>query len=404
MSFMAEPSPRPQPRIARSLSRRHASLLAVLMLGACQSVVPKASAPKTPPPPPERPSVETGSSLPQDERRNRVALLVPITGANAAVGQSIANAANLALLDTGGARVRVTTYDTGPGAAQAAARALADGNRLVLGPLLAEDVRVVSAAARPAGVPVIAFSNDVTVAGNGTYLMGFSPSQSIDRVVRYARSRGVSRFAGLMPTGAYGRNASNVLLRSAEAAGGSVVTMQTFDRSPASMNAAIAKIGATRASGQPYEAVLVADGGRIAAQAAPLLRRQGSPQLLGTELWNADGSLVASPAMHGAWFASVPDAMYRQLGAKYRARFGKSPYRLASLGYDAVLLTVRIAANWKPGDAFPARMLTDRDGFSGVDGAFRFRNDGIAERALAVHQIGPGGVTVIAPAPRGFGE
>jgi branched-chain amino acid transport system substrate-binding protein len=398
MRVMAEPSPRPQLR----LRAKHGALVTALLLGACQSVVPKAAPPApVAPPPPEAP-IDTGS-LPQDQQRNRIALLVPISGPNAAVGQSIANAANLAILDTGGARVRVTTYDTGTGAAAAAAKALADGNRLFLGPLLADEVRAVATAARTAGVPVIAFSNDTSVAGNGTFLMGFSPAQSVDRVVRYARSRGMTRFAGLVPSGSYGRNASNVLLRSAEASGGSVVTMQSFDRSPASLNAAIAKIGATRASGEPYEAVLIADGGRIAAQAAPLLKRQGARQLLGTELWNAEAGLAGNPALQGAWFASVPDAMYRQLGTKYRARFGKSPYRLASLGYDAVLLTVRIAAEWKPGTPFPSRMLTDKEGFSGVDGAFRFRTDGIAERSLAVHQIGPGGPTVISPAPRGFG-
>ncbi|WP_156678550.1 penicillin-binding protein activator [Sphingomonas profundi] len=381
--------------------RRIAGIGAALMLGACQ-VVPKAPPAKAPPPPvPVAPRVDSGS-LPQDDARNRVALLVPISGPNAAVGQSIANAANLAILDTGGARVRMTIYDTGPGAGAAAAKALADGNRLFLGPLLAEEVRAVSAAARPAGVPVVAFSNDVSVAGGGTFLMGFSPSQSIDRVVRYARSRGMSRFAALMPSGAYGRNASNVLLRSAEAAGGTVVSMQTFDRSPKALAAAVARL--KPASGESYEAVLIADSGRIAAQAAPLLRRMGPVQILGTELWNAEPSLAATPAMGGAWFASVPDAMYRQLGTKYRARFGKGPYRLASLGYDAVLLTVRIAAQWKAGSPFPTRMLTDKGGFSGVDGAFRFGADGIAERSLAIHQIGPGGATVIAPAPRGFGN
>ncbi|TVV77235.1 penicillin-binding protein activator [Sphingomonas solaris] len=395
---MAEGSPFPQPR--RFL--RAGAVVAALLLGACQTMVPKSGPPKAVPPPIADRPADTGA-LPQDEARNRVALLVPMTGPNAAVGQSIANAANLALLDTGGARVRVTTYDTGPGAAAAAARALADGNRLILGPLLADEVRATAAAARPAGVPVIAFSNDAAVAGNGTFLMGFSPAQSVDRVVRYARSRGMTRFAGLMPTGAYGRNASNVLLRTAEAAGGSVVSMQTYDRTPASLAAAVGRIGQTRAAGQPYEAVLIADGGRIATQAAPLLRRQGATQLLGTELWNAEGALANNPAMQGAWFASVPDAMYRQLGTKYRARFGKAPYRLASLGYDAVLLTVRIAADWKTGAPFPAKALTDKGGFSGVDGAFRFRADGIAERSLAVHQIGPGGATVIAPAPRGFG-
>ena len=178
---MAEPSPLRQ----HAWFKRAAGLAAAMLLGACQTIVPKAP-PPPPPAPVEAPRIDTGS-LPSDEARNRVALLVPISGPNAAVGQSIANAANLAILDTGGARVRVTTYDTGAGASAAAARALADGNRLFLGPLLAEEVRAVAAAARPAGVPVIAFSNDTSVAGNGTYLMGFSPTQSIERVVRYAK-------------------------------------------------------------------------------------------------------------------------------------------------------------------------------------------------------------------------
>ena len=111
---------------------------------------------------------------------------------------------------------------------------------------------------------------------------------------------------------------------------------------------------------------------------------------------------MASPAMHGAWFASVSDSYYRQLATKYRARFGIAPYRLASLGYDAVLLTIRIAQDWKPGTTFPFGRLTDEGGFAGVDGAFRFRRDGIAERALEVQQVDAGKFTVIDPAPKDF--
>lgn len=368
------------------------------MLAGCQTMVPRGAPPPTKAPPPPATLPRTGV-LPEDEMRNRVALLVPMSGPNAAVGQSIANAANLAILDSGGSKVRITTYDTATGAATAAARALADGNRLFLGPLLAEDVRAASIPAQRAGVPVIAFSNDASVAGNGTFLMGFSPAQSVERVVKYARSKGATRFAGLMPSGLYGRNASNALIKAAESAGGSVVSMQTYDRSAKALANAIAVLGRD----QTYDAVLIADSGRIAIQAAPLIRKGGSPaaHILGTELWNAEPSINNSSALRGAWYASVSDGMYRQLANKYRARFGKGPYRLASLGYDAVLLTVRIAGDWQPGERFPVGKLTDEGGFAGVDGAFRFRRDGIAERALEVHQIG---ASIVSPAPKGFGD
>jgi hypothetical protein len=72
------------------------------------------------------------------------------------------------------------------------------------------------------------------------------------------------------------------------------------------------------------------------------------------------------------------------------------------MGYDAVLLTIRVAANWQVGRTFPIRELRDPQGFSGVDGAFRFGRDGVADRALEVREVTAAGTNVISPAPRGF--
>ena len=380
--------------------RRLIAVLAALALGACGGVVPRSAPPPpayAPPPPAARPLPQTG--LPDDRERHRVALLVPLSGPNAAVGQSIANAAALALADTGGKALRITNYDTGIGAAAAAQRALADGNVLFLGPLLADDVRAVAAPAAAAHVPVVAFSNDVGVAGANVWLLGFSPGQSIERVVRYAKSRGLTRFAGLIPQGQYGRGAATMLIRAADAAGGSVAAMQTYDRSPKSIGAAVASLAKQR-----YDAILIADSGRVAVQIVPLVRKAGGAgtRLLGTELWNAEPGLNAAPVMAGAWFASVDDATFAKLAVRYRARYGRTPYRLASLGYDAVLLTARIAQDWRPGQAFPLAALSDEGGFTGVDGAFRFGPNHVAERALAVHQLGAGGGSVVSPAPSQF--
>jgi outer membrane PBP1 activator LpoA protein len=263
-------------------------------------------------------------------------------------------------------------------------------------------VRAVAPIAKAAGVPVLSFSNDVSVAGNGVYLMGYVPGQSIDRVVQYARSRGVSTFAGLIPNGLYGERASTAFLRSVEGAGGSVVSLQTYGRTAGGITSATTRLNAKA----PYDAVLVADAGTTAAVAAPLIKRGSgaSTRILGTELWNSENGLAAKPALSGAWFASVSDRLYRQYAAKYRARYNAGPYRLSSLGYDAVLLTVRIARDWPVGRAFPEGKLRDGDGFAGIDGAFRFGRDGIAERALEVQEIQGGSLVTVSPAPSGFGK
>lgn len=371
-----------------------------LALAGCQTIVPRTTAPQ-PAPPPERPApVQPG--LPTDTARHRVALLVPLSGTNAGLGQSIANATTMALIDTDAKSIRITTYDTGKGIAAAAGQAIADGNRLILGPLTGDEARAVAGPARTAGVPVISFSNDSGAAGNGVYIMGYSPTQSVDRVVTYARARGMSRFAALVPAGVYGERTGNALLRAVRATGGTVVGMEHYDRSAGSIAAAVTRL--SRASG--YDAVLIADGGRVALQAAPLLRKSSgaNARILGTELWNTENGLATSPTLRGAWFASVSDSYYSQLAAKYRTRFRTSPYRLSALGYDAVLLTVRIAQNWAPGKAFPASALLDKGGFVGIDGAFRFMPNGIAERALEVQQVGAGTFTVVDKAPTGFDE
>jgi branched-chain amino acid transport system substrate-binding protein len=401
---MAEGATGPQRDAGFKRVIRMGALAALGLVAACSTVVPRgtvqAPAQREAPPPPPRfdPNSFTGVT---DTQRNRVALLVPLTGPNAGVGKSLANATQLAQLDTKAEQVRITTYDTAPGAAAAAQRALADGAQLILGPLLSEDVRAVAPIARAARVPVVTFSNDVGVAGQGVYVLGYAPQQSIERVVAYARSRGVANFGGLVPNALYGTRASTTFLRAVEAAGGRVVALQTYDRAPGAVAAAVTRM----AKDAPFDGVLIADGGSTAAAAVPLLRKT-SPQarVLGTELWNSDPSIGGKPALNGAWFASVSDRLYRQYAARYRARFGTGPYRLSSLGYDSVLLTVRIARDWQVGTPFPEARLREQDGFSGIDGAFRFGRDGVAERSLEVQEIRGGATTTVSPAPSGFGK
>jgi ABC-type branched-subunit amino acid transport system substrate-binding protein len=367
-----------------------------MALAACQVV------PHGPPvvvPPPTRPTPPP-SSLPQDLNRHRVALLVPLTGPNAAVGRSLENAATMALLDTNAANLRITTYDTGTGAGSAAARAIADGNKLILGPLLGDDVAAVAARARPANVPLISFSNDRTVAGRGVFLMGVEPEQSIGRTVAFAAAHGSKRFAAIVPEGEYGDRAAKALGNRVAANGGVLVDVEKYPRGASTIVGAANRL---KAKGG-YDTVLIADGSRLSAIGAAQLKKAGTalPRLLGTELWSGEEDVARATALRGAWFAAVSDGRWGRFASSYKSRYGAQPYRVATLGYDAVLLTLRVARDWTPGRSFPTSELSDPTGFLGVDGAFRFNADGLAQRAMEVRQVGAGTVTVVSPAPTDF--
>ena len=375
---------RAQPQALAGQIKKLLVLASVILLAAC-STVPRSKAPV---------AVEPSDGM------HRVALLLPVTGPDADVGQSIANATALALADTKVTNIRMVTYDTGLGVATATQRAIADGNKLILGPLRGDNVIEVAQIARPAGVPIISFSNDVGVAGPNVFLLGHLPNQAIERVVLYAKSKGINRFAGVVASNVYGQRAQSNLTTAVRAAGGILVGIQETNGTAASAEAAARRLSQMGA----IDAILVADSGRAAITIVPALRRGGlrAAKVLGTDLWNIEGTLAGSPPIYGAWFASVSDTLYTQYAAKYRARFGKAPLRLSSLGYDSVLLVARVARDWQPGTRFPVAQLTDPQGFIGVDGAFRFNPNGLTDRMLEVQEVQAGKFVTVSPAPSQF--
>lgn len=379
-----------EPRIDR---RKVVMLATAALLAGCK-VIP--TAPTTTPAPTPVP----GEGLPADQQRHRIAVLVPLSGPNAALGQSVANATTMALLDTNARTIRITTYDTAAGPADAARKALQDGNKLILGPVQGDDIATVAQIVRPAHVPLVTFSNDRTLAASDVFMLGTAPEAAIERVVTYAASHGAKRIALLYPAGDYGARAKAALSRSLVATGGTLASAESYERSNTSIISAARRIK----SHGGFDAVMIADSARFAAMAAPQLKPQGAlaPRILGTELWSGEAVISTTPALRGAWFAAISDARFRQFSDSYKARFGAVPYRIATMGYDSVLLSVRIARDWKPGSPFPLARLTDHDGFLGLDGPFRFAPSGLGERALEVREVGARGVTVADPAPPRF--
>jgi ABC-type branched-subunit amino acid transport system substrate-binding protein len=385
-----------------NLKRGFAVAMLSVTLAACQ-VIPGGERPGPAPEPTPGVEVPSDQVLPQDEARHRVALLVPLSGSNAEVGQAIANATTMALLDTGAENMRITQYDTSGGAGRAASRALADGNKLILGPLLRNNVSSVLAQARPADVPLITFSNDRSVAAPDVFVMGFTPEQSVERTVRYATARGAQRFAALVPDGEYGRRALDAMQSALARSNATFVTSETYDRGNTSIVSAAERLEAQGG----FDTVLIADGVRLSALAAGALKDPGEalPSILGTELWSGDDAVTRAAALEGAWFSAVSDRRFGQFLQSYQTRFGDQPNRIATLGYDAVLLALRIAnEEWEAGEDFPTGQLLDDGGFIGLDGPFRFRSNGVAERALEVREVQDNTVEVVDPAPQSFGS
>jgi branched-chain amino acid transport system substrate-binding protein len=331
----------------------------------------------------------------------RVGLILPLTqnGAPSAIGTSLRNAAQLAIEESGMSDITLMIQDdhgTPDGAAQAAQAEVGAGAEIILGPLLAGEVREVGRVAKAAGRPVIAFSTDEGVASPSVYLLSFLIETYADRVVEYAASRGKKSYAVLAPQSDYANVAVGEFQQAATRAGAKVVTVARY--APGQPQSAIGEI--TGVAGQ-IDALFIpeqADG--MNAVAAALTSANVKTQILGTGVWN-DARVLRLPALQGAWFAAPDNAGFNAFAQRYKAKFNSDPLRLASLSHDAVSLAAALART-QGAQRFSQSVLTNPSGFNGVDGVFRFRADGPNDRGLAVMQISAGTASIVSAAPPRF--
>ena len=365
----------------------------------------------------------------------RVALLLPFTANNEAaqkVAAAMFDAAQLAVFDAGDERFLLIPKDTRgepEGAAAAARSALADGAEIVLGPLFSESVEAAAAVTRAASVPMIAFSSDVKAGGNGVYLLSFPPELEIERVTDYAVSQEMTRFGILAPITPYGDRVSSAFAEEVFVRGGVIIHEERYEQEPDAMLAPAQRLAKyseeiipiemrhdfdpNDPTPQPaeagftygYQAVMMPEQGTLLRALAPLLPYYNVDinrvKLLGVSSWN-NPRLTREPALRGGWFAAPDPEIKRNFENRFASAFGAPPPRLASLAYDASLLSARLAATQRRRNRFDERAITDPNGYFGADGLFRLNTDGSVERGMAILEIQPGGIQVIDPAPRSF--
>jgi len=405
-----------------SLGRRlipAAATVTLIAVTGCETTAPKPAVhPVTPPAPSEFVAPNQLSSdsprflrLPNinpDQVPVRIGIMLPTSSGSPGtrlLAGSMMKAAELALYDSSNRDiVLMAADDTGSpdDAAQAAQSLLDQGAEVIVGPLFAQSVAAVAPLARDRGVPVIAFSTDASVAGNGVYLLSFLPQSEVDRVVAFAAREGHSQFGAMIPDTPYGEVVEHAFRDSVAGANAKVSDVEHFNPGAG----AIVDPAAALAKTNP-DAILIAQGGSLLRGIAPTLSYDGldlkKVKLLGTGLWD-DPGISREALLVGGWFAAPDPEADAAFITKYKTAFGSSPYQsqISGLAYDAVSL-VSLLASGTPYHRFTRTTLTDPNGFAGVDGIFRLNADGTAERGLAVLAVGANGrFDVVDPAPTTF--
>lgn len=380
---MPGPSSSTTPSLARCGRRRSLALLPLLLpAAACVSQ------------PPARLGGIPAPAM-SSAQRERVGLLLPLSGPNRQLGQAMLNAAQMALFDQGDPGIELVPRDTGgtaAGAAEAARGAIADGARALAGPLTLTETAAAAPAVRSGRASMLAFTNDASQAGGGVWVLGLTPAEQAERIVAAAAGAGARRFGLLAPADELGRRLSAGMQTRLSALG--LPPPVTLLRPPRGDAAGAARELAAQAGPDGLDAVLLGETGASAKAAAAALAAampEQPPRILGTALWAADTNLAGEPALADAWFPAPDPTARSSFESRYATAFGDRPPRIASVAYDAAALAGRAARVGSPpvGEAM-----------MGADGPIRLLPGGMAQRGLAIFALDPSGQPrLVQPAP-----
>lgn len=315
-------------------------------------------------------------------RGDAIALLLPLTGRQQPAALAIRDGFIAAWFasGTGDTRLQVDLYDTAQlGAGAAYAKALGDGARVIVGPLLKEEVSAV-VGAQPSGLPVPTLALNSAIAPDQVppaflYQFALDPEHEARAVARRIAADGWVRGIALFPESAWGHRVHDAFVDELQRTGSVALTSTQFYAAGAKdysgpLRAALGRFGgagdrpANRAQSLPARNAEAerAVGPQFAFVAAtPQAARAIRPQLrfqmtydvamyATSDAW--EPSVRAAADMDGLIFPEMPYLLYGGQGApelwaatqeEWSAR-ARGRMRLHAFGYDAFGLARQLAS------------------------------------------------------------
>lgn len=347
----------------------------------------------------------------------RVGLLVPLSGEYAALGAEIRQSVEMALFKINNPKIEVLFLDTkaGEAAGNAAMTGIENDVDIFIGPLFTEAVKqarvvidqVNDAASRP---PMLLLSNNVDVAGNDRWLLGYLPEQQLDGLLGHAVSAGKRRFALIGQNSLFGQRLLNHASQRLADFGlkpeavrvlsdGELADETNLKNAIRDFTRYVSPVDDAPLPDSPFDAVIFAGDPAFALRTAPVLAYYdvGSDRALylGNALWNQQ-QLLGEPSLQGALFSTRPSNLDLRFDAYWKEIWPEPAGQLARVGFDAMALVAALA---KSADRDWAKQLVTNSGFQGYSGAFRLLPNGRNVRSFELRKIDKGQSKIIRPAP-----
>lgn len=363
-------------------------------------------------------------TLKANKKKVKVGLFFPFSGKNRDLGWSLYNAAVMSLFDNDINHnielVLIDSKDT-PNDPSTSIKEITDKDiKVVIGPVFSSSIDSIAKDLMRNSITAISLSNNQKLGGKvndkgGVFIAGFLPEQQIDKAVSYAIDNNKINFAILAPNNQYGLTVSAMFNRMVKARDALIITSEFYDPSGKDLekvverliNASVVPRHLAKKADPDFvlkdtdytypQAIFIPESGRVLTRITDLIKQYNTKerdyQLIGTGQWD-DISTVNNNGLIGAWFAAPDHERFASFEKSYYQTYNKFPPRISSIAYDSVAAIAELID--KNDGRIPAASdfvnykNPQKNGFNGIDGTFRFLENGLVQRNLAVLQVDRG--------------
>lgn len=356
------------------------------------------------------------------KKRVKVAVLLPISGKNKELGQSVLNSVILSLFendkDNNLELVIFDSKDKAEDASKAMQEIINQNIKVVIGPIFTSEVNAITNLAQNNDINVLSLSNNQDLANKkNIFLMGFLPEQQIERITNYAINQGKDGFAIVTANNQYGLKFAGILKEMVKRKDGNFISSNFYfnsnkDLEKASIKAVGSYIVSSRVAHKNKKdlkdtdkiyanTILIPESGVALSKIASAINKantnQRDIQILGSSSWD-DMETLNDPNLIGAWFVAPNPDKYKDFERRYYQIYGKFPIRISSIGYDVIDALSRVIKQSGKREISINDLInyqSPSNGFDGIDGLFRFLPNGITQRNLAILRVGNGKFEII---------
>ncbi len=295
--------------------------------------------------------------------RNILAFL-PLTGTYSNYGNKTRKALDLSILNSANNKIKIIYFDTGKNINKITISKLLDNLNpsVIIGPFRREVLLDIKPIAKSKSIPILTFSNDISLRENNIWSLGFSPEEQVESVISCALSYGYKNFGLVAPDNLYGRiltNASIDLISDYKNNKYEKILLNNDQINNKSKLFSILKSFLKFKENQTlhtrFDSILIGGSKEFILEIAPLLAffnvDSRYVKILGTERFNTK-EIKNEPSLEKAWFPAIVSKNEKDFRLYWQKIWGDDVNYFSNAGFDSGSIGINYVNKQKLGSSF----------------------------------------------------